>query len=77
MMTAFYCGTGCDDIANCGSFLGVSGGKSWGRSFSRQSPKMCKLILSIVNGVIEDSLKDEIVATIALINCQRQWQKMR
>ena len=55
MMTAYYCGTGGDDIAKCGSFLGVSGGKSWERSFSRHSPRMCKLIISIVNGVIEDS----------------------
>ena len=65
MMAAFYCGTGAKDIAHCTSFLGVPGGKSCERSFSRHSPKMCKLITSVINGVIAVSLRNEIVVTIA------------
>lgn len=64
MMTAFYCGTGAADIAKVGSFLGLPGGKSWEKSFSNYSPKMCKLITSVVNGVVANSLKAEIEATI-------------
>ena len=64
IMAAFYCGTGAGDIGNVASFLGISGGKSWERSFGNHAPKMCKLITSVVNGVIATSLKNEIRATI-------------
>ena len=65
MMSSFYGGTGGADIANIASFFGVPGGKSWERAFSRHSPSMCKLITSVVNGVMEASLKNEIIATIS------------
>ena len=64
MMAAYYYGTCGEGISNIGSFLGVPSGKSWERSFSRHSPKMCKLILSIVDEIIDNSLKEEIIATI-------------
>ena len=64
MMAAFYCGTGAADIAKAISFLGLPGGKSFERSFSNHSPKMCKLITSVVNGVVRSSLKAEIEETI-------------
>ena len=65
MTAAFNCGTGAEDIAHCASFLGVPGGESWERSFSRYSPKFCMLIISVVNGVIASILRNEIVAIIA------------
>ena len=64
MMAAFYCGTGAADIAKAVSFLGLSGGKSFERSFSNRSPKMCKLITSVINGLVRNSLKAEIEETI-------------
>ena len=64
MMSSFYCGTGGQDIANFGSFLGVPCGKYWERAFSRHSPSMCKLITSVISDVMHDSLKAEISATI-------------
>ena len=64
MMSSFYGGTGGQDIANFGSFLGVPGGKSWERAFSRHSPSMCKLIISVISDVMHASLKAEIIATI-------------
>ena len=57
MMTAYYTGSGGEDIANCGSFFGIPGGKSWERAFTRHSPKMCKLILSVVDEVMDHSPK--------------------
>ena len=65
MMASFYLGTGAVDTAEYGSFFGVPGGESWERAFSRHSPSMCKLIISVVNGVIDARLKEEIIATIA------------
>ena len=65
MMAAFYCGTGAADIAKAISFLGLPGGKSWEKSFSNHSPKMCNLITSVVNGVVKMSLVAEIEVTIA------------
>ena len=65
MMSSFYGGTGGADIANIGSFFGVPGGKSWERAFSRHSPSMCKLITSVISGVMDASLKNEIKATIS------------
>ena len=35
MVAVFYCGTGAKYIAHCKSFLGVPGGNSWERSFSK------------------------------------------
>ena len=63
MQAEFYCGTGAAGIAKAISFLGLSGGKSWEKSFSNHSPKLCKLITSVVNGV----LKTRLVATIEAI----------
>ena len=64
MMAAFYCGTGGQDIAKALSFLGIPGGKSWEQAFTRHSPKMCDIISSVVNGVIRQSLEEEIKITI-------------
>ena len=63
-MASFYCGTDAADIAKTTSFIGIHGGKSWERSFSNHSPKMCSLIASVVNGAINSSLEGEITATI-------------
>ena len=71
MMAAFYCGTGADDIAKATSFIGIPGGKSWERSFSNYSPRMCSLIISVVNGVIKSSLEGEIKATIEEILAEK------
>ena len=64
MMAVLYCRTGAADIAKAISFLGLPGGKSWEKSFSNHSPKLCKLITSVVNGVVKMSLVAEIEATI-------------
>ena len=60
MMAAFYCCTGGADIAKAVSFLGVPGGKSWEKAFTRHSPKMCDIISFVVNIVIIKSLEEEI-----------------
>ena len=60
MMAAFYCKTGPDDIAKVTSFIGIPSEKSWERSFSNHSTRMCSLIISVVNGVIKSSLEGEI-----------------
>ena len=64
MMAALYCGTGGVDIVNVGSFLGIPGGKSWERSFSRYFPIICNLLRSVVSGLIDTSLRGKIIATI-------------
>ena len=63
MMAAFYCGTGAADIAKAISFLGLPGGQSFERSFSNHSPKLCKLITSVVDEIVKMSLVAEIEAT--------------
>ena len=65
MMSSFYGGNGGVDIVNIGSFFGVPGGKSWERDFSRHSSSMCKLITLVISEVMDTSLKDEIIVTIA------------
>ena len=64
MMAVFYYGTGGADIVKTTLFIKISGGKSWERSFSNHSPKMCKLIISVVNGAMSKSLEGEILAII-------------
>ena len=65
MMAAFYCGTGAEDIAKCGSIFGIPGGKSWERAFSRYSPKLCRTITTVVKEIMRNTLKEEITASIA------------
>ena len=65
MMAAFYCGTGVEDIAEYASFFCISGGKSWERAFSRHSPRMCRMINSVVKEIMVKSLKQKITAIIA------------
>ena len=66
-MAAFYCDTGAAGIDQAISFLGLPGGKSWEKSFSNHSPKMCELIISVVNRVVKRSLEGEITAK----NCEK------
>ena len=44
--------------------MGMSGSKPWKRSCHNHSPKVMKLIMSVVNNVIDKALKDEIEAAI-------------
>ena len=78
-MTAFYCDTGAVGIAQAVSLLGLPGGKSWEKSLSNHSSKMCKLITSVVNGVVKRSLEGEITATICenLINEKYSEEKIK
>ena len=73
MMAAFYCGTGGQDISKALSFLGIPSGKSWEQAFTRHSPKMCDVISSVVNGVIRQSLEEEIKTTIREILVENKY----
>ena len=64
IMASFYCGTGGNDIAKAASFLGVPGGKSWERSFSRHSPQVSSIIGEVTTKLIDTALIDEIKATL-------------
>ena len=64
IVASFYIGTGGMDIGLVGSCLGLKGGKSWEKTFTRHSPKICKAIRKVVNKTIDANLKEEIGLTI-------------
>ena len=52
------------DIGLVASCLGLKGGKSWERTFTWHSKKVCKSIIKVVNKTINANLKEEIDLTI-------------
>jgi len=64
MLMAFYCGTGGFDIGSFASFMGISGGGSWERTFHRKSGVIHDVILDLCDTILAESLKAEVVATI-------------
>ena len=64
MCVSFYIGTGGMDIGLVASCLGVKGVKSWEKTFSRHSGKVCRAIMRVVNKTIDANLKEEIDLTI-------------
>lgn len=64
IIASFYCGTGAADIVRSNVIMGVPSYKSWERLYSNHSLKLCELINSVANGVIDTSLRGEIEATI-------------
>ena len=65
IIASFYVGTGGLDIGLILSAQGIAGGKSWEKTFSRYSPKICKSINRVTDQIIEESLVEEINLTIA------------
>ena len=63
-MVLFCCGTGPYDVAKAVLFLGIPGGKSWERSFSRHSPYISSIITEIATQLVDTTLIDEIRATL-------------
>lgn len=63
-LASFYSGSGAAIIAKSNAFISILGCKSWEHSRSNHSPKLCALIKSVVNGMIDNSLIEEINATI-------------
>lgn len=64
ILAAFSSGNGPDGIGRNNAFMGVSGCKSWERTSSNHSPKVMKLIMFVVQNVIDDALKGKIEAAI-------------
>ena len=64
MISAYCTGTGGFDIGNVTVFLGISGGKSWERTYHRNSPSMTKHIMKVADDAMRDALKEEIELTI-------------
>ena len=52
------------DIGLVASCLGLKGGKSWERTFTWHSKKVCKSIIKVVNNTIDANLKEDIDLTI-------------
>ena len=52
------------DIGLICSCLGLKGGKSWEKTFTRHSSEVCKAIMKVVDRTIDDNLKEEIDLTI-------------
>ena len=64
VLASFYIGTGGMDIGLANLCQGIAGGKSWERTFTRHSPKVCKANLKVVDESLDANLKDEIDLTI-------------
>ena len=64
ILSSFYIGTGGMDIGLINSCLGVAGGKSWEKNFTRSSPAVCKALMKVVDSTIADNLNEEIDLTI-------------
>ena len=65
LLASYYVGTGGLDIGLFHSIMGITGGESWERSYSRHSHKVCKRILKVVKGIMDEALVEEINLTIA------------
>ena len=65
VLASFYIGTGGMDIGLASLCQGIAGGKSWERTFTRHSPKVCKAILRVVDECLDANLKEEIDLMIA------------
>ena len=63
-MTAFYLGTGPQDVGNALSFLGVPGGLTWNNFFYENMDDVNKLIMDECQAIINEGLWNEIRATI-------------
>ena len=64
LLAVYYYETSGLDIGLFHSIMGINGGKSWERSYSRNSPTICKRILNVVNGIMYQALVEEINLTI-------------
>ena len=65
LLTSYYVGTGGLDIGLFHSIMGITGGESWERSYIRHSHKVCKRILNVVKGIMDEALVEEINLKIA------------
>ena len=64
MLAAYYCGTGGFNVGLFANFFGFPGGRSWERTWHRQSGQVHTLMLDLINLIIKEALSKEIVATI-------------
>ena len=64
MMSVYYTDPGGFDICNITSFLGISGGKSWERTYHRNSSSMTKPIIKVADAAMCDTMNEEIKLTI-------------
>ena len=67
LLSSFFIGSGGQDIGSVANFFGFPGGKSWERFFSRKSKKVQKLIIGIVDQILNDSLANEVIAKIRVL----------
>ena len=64
MLAAYYGGTGGFNVGLFANFFGFTGGRSWERTWHRQSEKVHTLMLDLINLIITEALSKEIEATI-------------
>ena len=77
MMTALHCGTGNVDISKMGAFLGITRTKSWEWSASTHTTQVNNQITSVVNTVVEESLKKEITTTTNVVLSEEKYSKRK
>lgn len=64
ILSSFYVGTGVLDIGLLNSCQGITGSENWERSYTRHVKPICKVIISVINEITEESLNEEIALII-------------
>ena len=52
------------DIGLINACQGIAGSENWERSYTRHSKYICKVIIKVIDGIIEESLMEEVALTI-------------
>ena len=60
VLSSFYVGTGGLHVGLIKSAQGIAYGENWEKTFTRHSPAICQSIIKVVDGSIEDTLKEEL-----------------